>query len=471
MVRDSPGAKESSDAPAMNCDDVREAFSRLIRGGVGLTEWALLDLHMRQCVECQKEWESSYQGPSARQRIAWSRALPRGVSQIVDAIHFGASSFVAWLITLRGLLLIASTVSGREAGRLLVGSRAAATWLVGVPTRVLRLWPMLATRSGRAAAHVMETMGFAIARVADRVIAASRVGATCLVALVIRARRLLLMFSTVSGRAAVNVIGATGLAITRFADVLRRLHGPAISLAIAGRWIARSLSRVFGGAQAFVVRRARLGMRLVASFTVSAVAVSKVTGATCVGIVTRTMEATRAGGRTVLTTSGRALAFRPLLRRRLFSVGTGVVCLAALVASMQFLWPRPWALPERKPVEPAATARLAGPATSTPVSAFRAPAAGAQPESRRATTRPKPPEAAIPAPWRSHDPALARSRAIASTPTPATDATWSRRPEGAPEAARVQDRAGSQNAEALESSAAIDWLLRRSSSQRRIESP
>jgi hypothetical protein len=420
MVRDSPGAKESSDAPAMNCDDVREAFSRLIRGGVGLTEWALLDLHMRQCVECQKEWESSYQGPSARQRIAWSRALPRGVSQIVDAIHFGASSFVAWLITLRGLLLIASTVSGREAGRLLVGSRAAATWLVGVPTRVLRLWPMLATRSGRAAAHV---------------------------------------------------IGATGLAITRFADVLRRLHGPAISLAIAGRWIARSLSRVFGGAQAFVVRRARLGMRLVASFTVSAVAVSKVTGATCVGIVSRTMEATRAGGRTVLTTSGRALAFRPLLRRRLFSVGTGVVCLAALVASMQFLWPRPWALPERKPVEPAATARLAGPATSTPVSAFRAPAAGAQPESRRATTRPKPPEAAIPAPWRSHDPALARSRAIASTPTPATDATWSRRPEGAPEAARVQDRAGSQNAEALESSAAIDWLLRRSSSQRRIESP
>jgi hypothetical protein len=55
MVRDCPTPSQSDDAPAVNCHDARQGVSALFRGGMSLTEWALVEAHVRQCVECRQE--------------------------------------------------------------------------------------------------------------------------------------------------------------------------------------------------------------------------------------------------------------------------------------------------------------------------------------------------------------------------------------------------------------------------------
>ena len=159
----------------------------------------------------------------------------------------------------------------------------------------------------------------------------------------------------------------------------------------------------------------------------------------------KAMGATGAVGRIVVASSSRA---RPLLK-----VCTGIVSLAVLIAAILALWPRQWPdnlmprfsagerlsrdvrLPvDRKPAELAVAAPLVKTSTPKPVSA---PQPATQTE--------------IPASLRRPDPALAQSRATAFAPMPSTEAA--------------------QNAEALDSTAAIDWLLKVGSSRRRIENP
>ena len=68
----------------MNCHDARQGFSALFHGGMRLTEWALLEPHVRQCVECSKGRESVQEVVNARQQATPSRARLHGVSKIID---------------------------------------------------------------------------------------------------------------------------------------------------------------------------------------------------------------------------------------------------------------------------------------------------------------------------------------------------------------------------------------------------
>ena len=47
-------AVEESHATAMNCEDARDWLTVLAAGGIGLTEWALLEAHLKQCVVCRQ---------------------------------------------------------------------------------------------------------------------------------------------------------------------------------------------------------------------------------------------------------------------------------------------------------------------------------------------------------------------------------------------------------------------------------
>ena len=145
--------------------------------------------------------------------------------------------------------------------------------------------------------------------------------------------------------------------------------------------------------------------------------------------------------------------------RALLRAGSGIVSLAVLLATIVLLGPRQWPdhlVPrpsrserfspdvrppgDRKAADLAAAAQLEKTSAPEPVSA--PPAAVPPPETKLAAMRPRPPETQ------------------AEIPSP--------RPK---ESARARDVAGSQNVEASDPSAVIDWLLKGGSSGRRIENP
>jgi hypothetical protein len=445
----------------MNCHDARERISAQLRGGIGLTEWVLAETHVRQCVECRKELEHLQQAMRSHQRVAPSRALLHGLSKIVDAIHFGTTSVAAWLTRLRVLLSIPLTVSGQTAVKAIEGSRVGAMWLVSLLTRVRWLLPILVSLSVRASASVIGAMRLLITHVAD---------------LLARLRLSSLIAFQWTARAAANVIGAGRFVIIRFAPLPARLRvllamSFTVSVQAAGRVIAAG--RV--GAVLVVGLLLRVRWLLLVLVSLSERIAVKAIGATWVVSTTRRRDRSNTTSETI-SGSARPSPLWPRVNgtRALLGAGSGIVSLAVLVATILLLGPRQW--PDHLAPRPSrgerSTQDVRAPADRK--AAELAPAAVSAAETQRVAMRPKPPEtrAEIPAPWRSPDPTLApRNRAPASAPTLSTEASWSRGPARPKESARARDVAGSQNAEASDPSAVIDWLLKGGNSPRRIESP
>lgn len=211
----------------MNCHEVREGLAASSRGGMGLTEWALVHAHVSHCVDCRKERESLQPGVSSRQRVALSR---------------GASDFAASLTRLHVRASISLTGSGQTAVRMIAAARAGVARVVGLPTRVRGLLPPLVAPAaqaaasvighvrlvGRRVAHLLIRLHQGVARAAieatGRVISAGRIGAVRILDLLKRAigrvwdvGRILV---TTSGRA-LALLGARTSAWTRTRPLLR----------------------------------------------------------------------------------------------------------------------------------------------------------------------------------------------------------------------------------------------------------
>lgn len=443
----------------MNCRDAREGLTALFRGGMGLTERALLHAHVGQCVECRKEQESVLAVVSSRRPVTPARALLHGHDKMIDAIRLGTASLAAWLTRLGVPLAISLTVAGLA---VIEAGRVTATRLVDLLTRARRLLPRLLEHLVRASAAVIEATrcsgvrfvgllarlrvplrtSLAMSRqAAVGMIEASRVGVRWLVGLLARMRAVLRLLCTLSARTAIEAIGAIWVAARSVATT----SGRALSLP--------GLS-----ARIFAARRRDWGS-------------------------TRSREPLTSRS----TTSG---------VRALLKISTGIASLAVVVATMVFSWPRerpddrilrassderfspdvrpPAQVPaDPKVIEPAAPAPVAETRAPRSASAPRpAPAAGPAPVTRLVAVRPEPPERPeSTAPLRSPDPALTQGRAAASAPPPTPEATRSPEPSRLQASARSRDGARSQNAEA--SDPTIDWLLKggQGISRRHIESP
>ena len=318
------------------------------------------------------------------------------------------------------------------------GTPSRAAWL----TRLRAPLSISLTRSGQAVVRVFEGVRGGVTRVVDRLT---------------RVRGLRSGLAKRSERAAANVIRAAGFGITRFAHPLTRLRVSrsrsfTVSVREGGRGIAARLVE----AMRVLDLLARVRWLLPVLFRRSGRAAVRAIGVTW-GV-----------GRIVVTTAGGALSLRgPRMSptfgtRPLLKLCTGIVSLAVLVAAMLFLWPRQWPADlmarfsagerlsrdvrrpvDRNPAELAPAAPLVQTSAPKPVSAPQpAPVEVSPPETPRVTTRRKSPETQteIPAPLRRP----------ASAPTPAEAVL---------------------NAEASDSTAAIDWLLKGGSSRRRVENP
>jgi hypothetical protein len=460
--------------PVMNCDDAREAFSALSRNGMGLTEWVLAEAHARQCAECRKEREYLQQLVSSSQRVAPQRALLHRLSKMRPAIHFGTSRIAAWVTQLRVLLAISLTVSRQVAARVIEASRVGATWLDGLLTRVRWLLRELFELSMRALASAIRAVGLAITHVVE---------------LLARLRSSLMVASQWTARAALRaMIGATRSVIAYLAPLVARLRVlPAISFTVSAQAASRVIdaSRVEAARAAGLLTRVRRLLPLLVSASertvVKAIRATGIVGRIVSRAISsplwpRVAAAWTSGPREPSTRTSTTSGTRALLR-----ACTGIVSLAVVAATIPILWPLPWPVPrpstgerfsedvrppaDRNPAEFGAGAHLVKTAEPKPVSAPQPlPAMISPPETRSVPIQPKPREtqAEIPAPWRSPEPAPApASRVPGLTPTPPTEAAWSRGPARPTESARSQTGAGSQNAETSDPFAVIDWLLER----------
>ena len=400
-----------ADAQAMNCHDVREEFSASSRGGMALTERALVHAHVAQCVDCRRERESRQLVVSAPRRAEPSRE---------------PSNFGAWLTRLRMRSSISLTGSAQAAVRMIDAARAGAERAaLGLLTRVRWRLPMVWARSARGAAGLIGHVRFGITRVAHRLISLR----SSLVIVCQGATRVAIEAARAGvARAAASLIGRVHFMSTRLAPLLV--------------WLRSSLMIACRGAARAAIEAARAGVTQVLASLTRLRVLGSISFTGAIGI-------TRNIGRIVVTTSGRALSHvgartSALRQRKAAWVGTGIVSLAVLVAAMMLLWPRQWPDNLMDPAELAVPAPVARTPAPVPVSARQAAPVGvSRPETARATMQQRPGEA--------RDEILVPVRRPAPAPLPSTEAT--------------------QNGDASDPAAAIDWLLKGGSSRRHSQSP
>ena len=301
----------------MNCPDAREGFSALFRGGMGLTELALLDAHVRQCVDCRKELDYLQHLVSSGQRVAPQRALLLCFSKMRAAIHFGTTRFAAWLTQLRILLAISLAVTGPVAARAIEASRVGAVWLDGLLTRVRWLRLELFNLSIRASASATPAVGLAITHVVE---------------LLARLRSSLMVALKWTARAALRaMIGATRSVIAYRAPLRARLRVlAAISVAVS----AQAAGRVIDASRVEAARAAGLFTR-VRRLLPLPVSASERTAVKAIRLWPRVAAAWTSGPRESSTRTSITSGTRALLR-----ACTGIASRAIVVLAPVFLWPR-----------------------------------------------------------------------------------------------------------------------------------
>lgn len=507
-------SRDADDVPVMNCNDAREGLSVLSRYGMGLTEWVLADAHVRQCAECRKALENLQELESAGQRVAPHRALQRWLNAMIDAIRFGTTGIAAFVSRVRALLSIWLTVLPNISE---LFARTAGIVVAGTGSVIARCADVLGSP---------RSFGW-VTRAAVGVIEPTRAAGSRSLALFIQIGVLLPILVTVFGRAAARLIGrvVTGFAhrllwcCSSLRVLFQRAAQAAFEVARTAVRLSERVSSNAAEATRFVItltgRRIAVGHAWVRRVVdgLMRVDLSRVF-ALAERAEAAAIEATWVIGRMVLTTSRRAVrllgrrawtvpipkrngnrattigqlssSVRALATRRLqeamrwapflskghrLGLGTGVVCLAALIAVTLFLWPRPrpadlaaqfapasLSQHSRQPADPTlAELVIAPPLAETSVASSISSLQTVphpRPKTHSEAIRPRLPEAqaAIPAPSRRREPISARGSASAPVPTPSWSGPALRSPEGS------------------DGSAAIDWLVKREKPVR-TESP
>jgi hypothetical protein len=235
----------------MKCHDAREGFSALRDGGTSLTEWALVEAHLRQCAECRRE--ARLQQEAAAPRVTPPRALLDSLGKAMEVTRTGVARSATLMVRLRPLPTPALKPAPRAIARVIQGAGLG----VGHSTDLIaRLRAVLAATLGligRASARVIPAIGRGIGESVDliarlRAVLAAALGLTARAItgviraighgvgqsldLIARLRAVLAAALGLTARAIISAVHAIGHGITRFVDWIRRLSA---SLAIRFR--------------------------------------------------------------------------------------------------------------------------------------------------------------------------------------------------------------------------------------------
>lgn len=208
MMRDPVAVREPL-APSMSCEDARDWFAALLGGQIALTEWALVEAHLRQCAECRQEEARLQQLAAARRFVTQPRAVLDSLGKAMEVTRIGVARSTALVVRHRALLTAAA----------------------------LELTP-------RAIAGVMQAVSLGIGHSAD---------------LIARLRALLAIALELTARTIAGAIQAIGLGITRFVAGIAHLRALlAIPLRLSVRAVANTIEALRLGIPRSVKRVARL---------------------------------------------------------------------------------------------------------------------------------------------------------------------------------------------------------------------
>ena len=99
---------EEPQATAMNCEDARDGLSVLVGAHIGLTEWALLEAHLKQCAECREAEAHLRQLAAASRPVTRSRAVLASLRKAMELLRIGVTCSTALVVRRRALLTAAA---------------------------------------------------------------------------------------------------------------------------------------------------------------------------------------------------------------------------------------------------------------------------------------------------------------------------------------------------------------------------
>ena len=99
---------EEPQATAMNCEDVRDGLSVLVGSHISLTEWALLEAHLKQCAECREAEAHLRQLAAAGRPVARPRAMLAALRKAMEVLRIGVTCSTALVARRRALLTAAA---------------------------------------------------------------------------------------------------------------------------------------------------------------------------------------------------------------------------------------------------------------------------------------------------------------------------------------------------------------------------
>jgi hypothetical protein len=155
----------------MNCEDARRALSALIGGPIGLTDWALLEAHLKQCARCRQAEAHLRQLAAASRPVTPSRAVLTSLRKAMELARIGATCSTALVVRRRALL----TAAARElTPRATAGVMRAAGLAVGhsgdLTERIRASLTSAHALAGRTIARARQAFGLGVTRSAKRTI-------------------------------------------------------------------------------------------------------------------------------------------------------------------------------------------------------------------------------------------------------------------------------------------------------------
>ncbi len=155
----------------MNCEDARRALSALIGGPIGLTDWALLEAHLKQCARCRQAEAHLRQLAAASRPVTPSRAVLTSLRKAMELARIGATCSTALVVRRRALL----TAAARElTPRATAGVMRAAGLAVGhsgdLRERIRASLTSAHALAARTIARARQAFGLGVTRSAKRTI-------------------------------------------------------------------------------------------------------------------------------------------------------------------------------------------------------------------------------------------------------------------------------------------------------------
>ena len=162
---------EAPPATAMNCEDARRALSALIGGPIGLTDWALLEAHLKQCARCRQAEAHLRQLAAASRPVTPSHAVLTSLRKAMELARIGATCSTALVVRRRALL----TAAARElTPRATAGVMRAAGLAVGhsgdLRERIRASLTSAHALAARTIARARQAFGLGVTRSAKRTI-------------------------------------------------------------------------------------------------------------------------------------------------------------------------------------------------------------------------------------------------------------------------------------------------------------